>query len=124
MTYEKLTELLASHGVKPGIGGKGTYKRLAENLPDEMIIELAAEGLDENSKRKAPVIITPDTVYFARPSNIFGGLDISTAKRSDINAVDVSGMLQATLTIATSGGRFHVIMNKKKAQEVARALRG
>jgi hypothetical protein len=121
MDIEKLKEALKPHKVKVGFMKKGLYKLLAPQIPDDVEIVDAGEGLDQKSANSIPVIVTPDNVYLIKYKGALGGIDSAVIKRDSITSTSVSGGLLATLTISTAGQVYEI---ERMGIDVANRLSG
>jgi len=120
---ETLERKLAERNAKVGKLKQNLYRKLAAQLPDDLEVCAAGEGLSNENGSYAPVIVSPNTVYIARGAGAFGQAELVGFARDTITAVEVSGRILRKLTIVTVEGPFIVTaMSKKQARAIAEEL--
>ena len=125
MDFETFEGKLAERGCTIGKLKRSLYRKLAEQLPHDLEIRAAGEGLSKENGSYAPVIVTAETVYIAYAVGSSGGAELVAVARDIVTGVEVTGRILRKLTIVTGADRFVVTaMSKKQAHMIAEELGG
>ncbi len=108
MQFETLERKLAACGAKVGRLKRTLYRKIAEQLPENLEILAAGEGLTQHNGSYAPVIVGAETVYIAHAAGRGGGAELFAVPRDSIVAVELSGRFLRKLEIVTGEERFVV----------------
>lgn len=123
MQLETLERELAARGAKVGKLKRTLYRKIAEQLPEDLEIVAAGEGLTQHNGSYAPVIVDAETVYIAHAAGRAGGAELFAVPRDSIVAVELSGRFLRKLEIVTGEERYVVgALNRRTAAAIAAEL--